>query len=204
MALFRHDLDGFITRFDTFVDDPQFGRTRFNRPENAGQGRLEGVEAQFTTFFDYDFLPDFARGFGIQANGTYIRGEQAFPVTLGADVPALQRIPGISKYSYNLIGLYERAGLSARLAYNYRSNFVNFFEVTPDGRFAGEFTRGISRLDFSASYAPFENLRLTVDVSNILAKPFRNFRNFNDAGDSFPRDVRFEERIFSLGARFRL
>ncbi len=207
VALFRRDINGFITNFNVRRDSPEFGpgRIQVNIPVNAGQGRLQGVEAQLQTFFDYEGLPDFARGFGVQGNVTYIDNEQELPEQFRGSAPAEPfGIPGVSKWTYNLVGMYERGGLSARLAYNYRTRFVNFFDVTPAGRFAGEFTRGISRLDFSSSYTLFENLTLTLDVSNILGEPFRNFRNFNAEGDSFPRDVRYEETLYSLGVRFRL
>ncbi len=206
VALFRRDITGFINNFRVRRDSPEFGpgRVQVNIPFNAGEGRLEGVEAQLQTFFDYEGLPQFVRSFGVQANVTYIDNEQALPAQFGEAVGDTFGIPGVSKYTYNLVGMYEGGGVSARLAYNYRTRFINFFDVTPEGRSAGEFTRGISRLDFSSSYTPFENITLTFDVSNILGEPFRNFRNFNAQGDSFPRDVRYEETLYSLGVRFRL
>ena len=70
-------------------------------------------------------------------------------------------------------------------------------------RFAGEFTDSVARLDFSASFTPFENITVAADVSNILGKPFRNYRNYS-LTESYPRDVRYEERVFSVGIRFRL
>ncbi len=206
VAVFRRDINGFITNFNVRRDSPEFGpgRIQVNIPVNAGEGRLQGVEAQLQTFFDYEGLPQFVRNFGVQANVTYIDNEQALPAQFGQDVGDTFGIPGVSKYTYNLVGMYEGGGVSARLAYNYRTRFINFFDVGADGRFAGEFTRGISRLDFSSSYTPFENITFTFDVSNILGDPFRNFRNFNARGDSFPRDVRYEETLYSLGVRFRL
>jgi iron complex outermembrane recepter protein len=173
-------------------------------PVNAGRGRIEGFEAQVQTFLDFEALPEWTRGFGVQANVTYLDAEQAIPDAPGAQADETFGIPDVSKWTYNLVGLYERGGLSARLAYNYRTRYIDFFDIGQNGRIAGEFVRGISRLDFSASYTLFENLTLTFDASNILGDPFRNFRNYNDAGDSFPRDVRYEETIYALGVRFRL
>ena len=110
----------------------------------------------------------------------------------------------MSKYTYNLIGLYEKNGISARLAYNHRSDFPTFFDNNGNGgSYAGEFTSGVSRLDFSLSYTPVPNITLAVDASNLLGQPFRNYRNFSST-ESFPRDVRYEERVYSVGVRFRL
>lgn len=204
--IFRRDVRGFVNRLNFRTDSPTFGPNRrvVNIPVNAGDGRIQGVEAQVQSFFDFESLPDFARGFGIQANVTYLDGEQAIPLAPGADAGEQFGIPGVSRYTYNLVGLYERGGLSARLAYNYRTRFINRFDLGQNGRIANEITRGVSRLDFSANYTLFENLTLTFDASNILGDPFRNFRPYNEEGDSFPRDVRFEETIYAIGARFRL
>ena len=205
-AVFRRDIRGFVNRLGFQTDSPQFGpnRRRVNIPVNAGEGRIQGFEGQVQTFFDFESLPEFARGFGLQANITYLDDEQEIPTAPGAQAGETFGIPGVSKYTYNLVGLYERGGLTARLAYNYRTKFINAFDLGQNGRIANEITRGVSRLDFSASYKLFENLTLTFDASNILGDPFRNFRNFNEEGDQFPRDVRYEETIYAVGARFRL
>ena len=204
VGVFRRNIDGFISGFSTFITDPVYGQLRVDRPENSGQGKLEGVEAAFTTFFDFGFLPEWAKGFGVQANFTYTSGDRGVPPTLGTGITQRFGFEGVSKYTYNLIGLYEKNGVSARLAYNHRSDFPNSFELNGSGgSFAGEFTSGISRLDFSLSYTPVPNLTLAVDASNLLGQPFRNFRNYDTTG-RFPRDVRYEERVYSVGVRFRL
>lgn len=204
VAIFRRDVNGFVANFTRSIQDPDLGEIRVNRPENGGAGKLQGVETQLTTFLDFESFPDWMRNFGIQANFTYIDAAQAFASELGGDVPEKLTIPNVSEYSYNLVGLYETETISARVAYNYRSKFANFFDNTQDGqRFAGEFTEGVARLDFSAGYTPFENITFTFDVSNILGRPFKNFRNFT-VDQSFPRDVRFEDRVLALGVRFRI
>lgn len=199
-AIFRRDIEGFISNYTTFQNDPTYGRIQITRPENAGSGRIQGAEVAFTTFFDA--LPGWLSGFGTQLNATYIDGSQALPATLGVAVPDVQ-IPNVSKWSYNLIALYEKGPISARLAYNYRTRFVNFFSNTAvDSPVAGEFTRGVERLDFSLSVTPVEAVTVTFDATNLTRVPFQNVRNYTDT-QSYPRDIRYEGRIFSLGARFR-
>lgn len=199
-AVFRRDINGFIITQTNRVTDPIYGRINLSRPENAGDGKIQGVEAAFTTFFDS--LPGFLSGFGTQLNFTYIDGSQALQSVSGVEVPDVD-IPNVSKYSYNLVALYEKGPISARLAYNYRSKWVNFFDNSSQANpVAGEYTRPVERLDFSGSITPIEQVTLTFDVTNITGKPFENVRNFSDT-QSFPRDVRYEGRIYSLGARFR-
>lgn len=210
LAVFHRDINGFITNLDVTRDDPVYGpdRVRVNIPVNAGEGRIQGFEASLGTFFD--FLPGWLRGFGAYANVTFLDDEQAFPAGFELDLGEAGQIPGVSKWSYNLVAMYEREGLSARLAYNQRSRWITSYVQNPEGDgFTGEFVDGVSRLDFSASYAPFsvkpwDSVTFTFDASNILGNPYRNFRRFTAEGDTYPRDVRHEESVYSLGIRARL
>jgi len=211
VALFRRDFEGFVTNLDVTRDHPIYGpgRVRVNIPVNGGEGSIQGFEASLGSFFD--FLPQgFLRGFGVYGNVTYLADEQAFPTGFQLELGENGRIPGVSKWSYNLVAMYEREGLSARLAYNRRSKWITSYVQNPEGEgFTGEFVDGVSRLDFSASYAPFSrgpmsNVSFTFDASNILGTPFRNFRQFTPEGDTYPRDVRYEESIYSLGIRGRI
>ena len=135
-------------------------------------------------------MPDWLSGFGVQANATYIDAKAEFPLfrrrtstgTAARDGPGPEpcarrlRIPDVSKWTYNLVGMYEGGGLTLRLAYNHRSGF-------PEGalvRAAAISTRcragaiGVSRLDWSSSYAFNDNLTVFFDWTNILGKPFRS------------------------------
>ncbi len=199
-AVFRRDLKGFISNYTVFQQVSGFGNIRVTRPENAGEGRIQGVELALTTFFD--FLPGVLSGFGTQLNGTYLDGKQALPTVLG-EQGRLVRVPNTSKWTYNANLLYEKGPVSARLAYNYRTDWVNFYNNTEsESAVAGEYTRATARLDFSAAFTPVEFLTFTFDATNLTGVPFQNVRNFSDT-QSYPRDIRYEARTFSLGARFR-
>jgi len=201
-AIFRRDVQGFITNLNSQVDLGFTTPVTVNRPENGGKGRLQGAEVAFQTFFD--FLPGVLSGFGTQLNATYIDASQALPIALG-EAGQDSDIPGVSKWSYNAVGIYEKGPVSARLAYNWRSRVTNFFATDNAGQLIGaEFNRPIERLDFSLSVAAIEAVTLTFDVSNITGSPYRALRAVPGlANASYPRDVRYESRVFALGARFR-
>jgi TonB-dependent receptor len=205
---FRRDLFGFIQNRTQDLVDPLLGPIRITQPVNAGAGRIMGVEAQIQTFFDFAGLPDWASGFGVQANFTYLDTEidsEVFP--LGTFVK--DRIIGVSDYTYNLVGLYERAGMSARLTYNGRSSFLDRRDLR---NFAGgdlylEEAYPAARLDFSLNYDVLENATIFFDWTNILQEPFRVDLSSARAGApraEYPRFNRYEETTFSLGLRFRL
>ncbi len=201
VAVFYRDLNGFIGNYTQVVNDPIYGRVQLNRPENAGDGRIKGVEASVQTFFD--FLPGVLSGLGVQANGTYLDGTNQLPQALGVGSPQVQ-ITGLSKWAYNLTGFYEKGKISARLSYNWRSGYTTSYNRNiNEVQYAGELVRPVSRLDFSASYEPVKNITVVANVSNLLAQPFKNYRYYNET-QYFGRDLRVEGRYFSLGVRFKM
>ncbi|MEO8177112.1 MAG: TonB-dependent receptor [Sphingomicrobium sp.] len=200
LALFRRDVSNFIVNFEAIQDIPGVGPVRVFGPANTNKGKIQGAEAQFRTFLDFDGVPQWAKGFGTELNVTYIDNSLDAPPNF-VDQSAIA-FPDVSKWSYNLVGFYEQGRLTARVAYNYRSKYVQFYENRTNS-VAGEFTKGVSRLDASIGFNLTDNLTIAADVSNILGKPFRNFRTTED-GVVFPRDVRYEERVYSFGVRARL
>jgi iron complex outermembrane receptor protein len=208
-AIFRRDMRGFIAtgEFQLPDPDPDGLPVLITGPFNTNKGRIQGFEAQVSTFFDFDGVPTWLKAFGMQANATYIDAEANFPVPGGT---RRLRIPDVSKWTYNLVGMYEAHGLTLRLAYNKRTGF-------PEGALSdrGTYTlqgRGhsVSRLDWSSSYAFNDNLTVFFDWTNILGQPFKSdIVRVNYAGgqptstEIFPMFVRFEETVYTGGIRFR-
>jgi TonB-dependent receptor len=190
VAGFYKKLDNYI-QTDTLPESvPGFaGDILVTRPQNSATGKLKGVEIAGTQFLD--FLPGALGGFGAQASFTYASGS----LTVGGIKRA---ITPLSKYSYNLVGIYEKYGFSARLAYNWRSSYTDSFSsVVPGGLIRAN---ALSFLDFSASYAVTDNITLTVDATNLLDEKYQD--NFGPTGLT-PRDTRVFDRTFGAGARFR-
>jgi outer membrane receptor protein involved in Fe transport len=168
-------------------------------------------------------MPTFLRNFGVQANYTYLDAKTEFfnPVTKQFESGriVLPNAPidqgGISKHTYNLTGMYEGGGFSARLSYNKRSSYLDTRDFRGDPNNPGDFfndlyleeARPAGRLDLSMNYAFNENMTIFFDWTNILEDPFRV--DFSSARQGAPRAeyvrfLRYEETTFSLGARFRL
>lgn len=216
-ALFRRDAEGFIFNNLRNVPDPVYNALRIDQPVNSGSTRFQGAEVSFTSFLDLESIPEWARGFGIQANATYIDSEGDLSPRFN-ELLGFRRVPfnGVSEWAYNLVALYERPVFSARLAYNYRSDFVVYyseeaFDTGPsftvpgrtDPRVRGVTERGRGQLDFSTTLTPVPNITLAFDIVNLLGNPLRRFRQFNDDGDTFERQIIYLERTYSLGIRFR-
>lgn len=208
LAVFRRDLDGFIQNRAFTFTDPTLGVVRLTVPVNTGKGKIDGAEAQVQAFLDYDFLPDWAHGFGIQANVTYLNAKTQQDDGTGTGNLVDDRILGVSKWGYNIAGLYDRGGFSARVTYNGRSRYLDLRQ--PRGNEAGlfyrEFAKPADRLDLSLNYDILPQATVFFDFTNITRKPFRV--DFSSARDGAPRAdyvrfLRYEESTLSLGLRFR-
>jgi iron complex outermembrane receptor protein len=112
-------------------------------PSNT-TGELSGVELQLQQPIAY--------GFGFQANATYVDGHQAGGAPL----------VGTSEWTYNLVGYYEDHGLSARLAYTFRSHFYVGLD-----RSSAENQADYGVLDGSLNYDVTKNVTLTLDATNM-------------------------------------
>jgi TonB-dependent receptor len=212
VAAFRRDMRGFIanTQQQFGTNDPETGLPLFiGRPFNTNKARIQGFEAQLSTFFDFDGVPEWLKPFGVQANATYIDAKAVYPVPHGADLRL--RIPDVSRWTYNLVGMYEDHGLTLRLAYNKRTGY-------PEGALSDRvdytlqgLAHSVARLDWSSSYAFNDKVTLFFDWTNILGDPFRSDIvrvNYNNSGvptgtEIFPMVVRFEETVMTGGIRFR-
>lgn len=204
VAVFRRDLQGFLQPNTQLVQDPQFGTIQLNSTFNTGRGRIDGVEAQLTTFLDFLGLPRWAQGFGVQGNVTYIDAGVDYP----GDAPGRvvrRPIIGVSDFAFNAAAFYERSGFATRLSYNYRGAYQSVFRPDP-GRPYTERTEPISRLDFSASYDLNKALTIAFDAVNLLGDPVRVTETTAFTGASavtYPRLVRYEETVYQAGIRFR-
>lgn len=198
LAGFHRDFDGYIQTYSQPEPFPS-GTYLVSRPRNAGQGSLKGIEAAYQQFFD--FLPGALGGLGMQLNGTYIKGRTDDPINGGK-----QRLVNVSRWAYNAVLIYEKYGFSARLAYNWRSSYVDSYN-SGGVQASTILARPVARLDFSGSYAPNDWLTLTVDATNILDDVYQDrFDGLNSVtGRAYdtPRDTRTYDRTLQIGARVR-
>ena len=188
-------------------------------PANGKGAKIQGFETQYQRFFD--FLPSPFDGFGIQANYTYVRnkgvpnsnlsivGDSGSTANPGNAGTALNpgALEGLSKHSYNLVGMYEKSGLAARLAYNWRSSHlvtaVDCCVLLPVWSEAAGF------LDGSIRYAITDNVELSISGSNLLNTTTKLKTQVTDEEDPEGRRVLVpngwfqNDRRFVAGARFR-
>ena len=143
---------------------------------------------------NFDFLNNWASGFGVQANYTNIDADE------GPDFDSSgNRLPleNVSEKTYNIIAFYEAETWGTRLAYRNRSEYF----LESDGSFTGEdrFVGEADRLDLTASWRPTDNLRVRAEVFNLTDETRLEYQGTPNR----VRDLRYTGRTFTLGLRYR-
>jgi iron complex outermembrane recepter protein len=102
----------------------------------------------------------------------------------------------LSKWSYNLVGIYELNGWSARVAYNWRSKYL---EVPNDSGVGNlpRFDKPYGQLDGSISYNFDEHYAVSLDCRNINDALVRTYFGILNR----PRNVEMGDRRIGLTLR---
>lgn len=162
---------------------------------NTGNGKIKGFEAAYQQFFD--FLPGALKGLGIQANYTFVDSNVSNPfATTGSSIPTQVPLEKLSKHSYNLVGLYEKGPITARLAWSWRGKYLD----TTSGSGANgipQFQKPYASLDSSISYNLNQHIAVSVDAVNLT-----NRMNVTYIGTmSQPLQYTLNDRRFGFSVR---
>ena len=173
ISLFYKDIETFISESTELVPSgfshPAFGEIIFRdtTDRNRDGGSIQGYELAGLMYFD--FLPGFLSNAGIQANYTFVTGQDdealASPQNLPLATAPGNGLEGFTPHSYNVVAFYEDDDFSARVSWNWRDQFL----VKRAG-LAGiaEHFDAYGQLDLGFGYALSENTKITLDVSNLL------------------------------------
>jgi TonB-dependent receptor len=172
LALFQKDLEGLISQGTTersFVGPSGVPvRAEVNGPANVDSGTLRGYELAHQQV--YDFLPGAWSGLGTQFTYTYVdAGELSNPTNFVARSAFAADLPlgGLSEHTINAVVFYEDERHSARLAYNWRSEFLLTprDDIFPFNPIFGEST---GQLDGSYFYTVNDSFKIGVQGVNLL------------------------------------
>lgn len=132
---------------------------------NGANGKLYGVE--FNLQQQFSFLPSPLDGFGFQGNLTLLRGTFDTALVNGQQTRGIA-FPGRSKTIYNTSLYYEKYGLSARVSYQWRDDWLDSI----GGLGAGESRKGYGNLDVTMRYRLNDNLTLFADAANLTNEKY--------------------------------
>jgi TonB-dependent receptor len=159
-------------------------------PQNGASGQVKGYEVGYQTFFD--FLPEPFDGFGAQVNYTYVDSSAPSPIA-GQLVP----LENLSENSYNLIALYDRGPLTARLAYNWRDKYVS--ATSGDAANRPLIVKAMGQLDASIGYELSSALTLGLDAQNLTRNALKDYYGT----PLLPKSVNAFDRTVELSIRVR-
>ncbi len=171
-------------------DDPLY-TFAVQRPVNQEAARIHGWELGGQYFFGNT-------GFGVLANYTIVKGDVSFN---DAQDPAL----GIPQFALlglsdtaNLVLMYEKFGFTARLAYNWRDEFL--YATNQNGSNANPFyVEEYDQIDLSVGYDFNDHLTLAFEAINLTGEDIRwharSTRQIVRLEDQSPR--------YALGLRYQ-
>ena len=189
---------GFLKKVDGFVTTVSSPETfegevyQVSRPQSTSNARIKGIEVGYQQFFD--FLPGWMNGLGIQANYTYVDSKALNSVS-GGNLP----LQNLSRNSANLVGMYEKGKMSARIAYNWRDKFLSGVTNVVGVGSLPIYTKGYGWLDASFTYRVNNHLTLALEGTNLL----RTVRTAYYGTETRPQSAWMNDRQISLTAAIR-
>jgi len=185
-AAFYKDISNYIfagVAQQTYTSNGQTITFDVTRQTNGAHGTIKGFEVAYTQFFD--MLPGVFSGLGFQGNFTFVDSTGGKNTAINVfdtnqttnAVRANLPLEGLSRYSYNVAAIYEKYGVSARLAYNWRSHYL--LTTSAANINYPVWSEKYGQLDGSILYSLTKNVKVGIQATNLL-----NSRTFLDVGDA--------------------
>jgi TonB-dependent receptor len=156
---------------------------RTTQPLNNEDAEIRGAEFAIQHFFS-------DTGFGMQANYTIVNGDVAID-TLALPSESQFALVGLSDTA-NLVAFYEKDGISARVAWNWRDEYLAV--ASRGGSNNPIFIEAYDQIDVNVSYEINEDLQVFMEVINLTGENSR----------SHMRNERMIWDLFDLGARYQI
>ncbi|WP_374469991.1 TonB-dependent receptor [Phenylobacterium sp.] len=159
-----------------------------SQPVNTRAAKIHGFEIAGTHFFG-------ETGFGVAAAYTYVDGDVGFDIGSDPDEDQFALL-GLSDTA-NVTLIYEKYGISARIAWNWRDKFLT--DLNRGGDRNPVFVAPFEQVDFNVSYDINDNLAVSFEGINIFEESLRHYaRDKNELWFAQELDTRY-----LLGLRYR-
>lgn len=188
-ALPQSYVDDVLRRADVVAngDDPLFS-FGVEQPINNREGNIDGIEIAGQHFFG-------DTGFGVAGSYTMVNGD--VELDPGASPTVNQfALTGLSD-TYNITGIYENYGFSARLAYNWRDTYLAATNQTGDR--SGVYVEDYGQWDLNVSYDINDNIAVAFEAINLTGEDQRTYHRV-------PEQVYYAYELsprYILSARYR-
>lgn len=178
----------------TYQSDGEDGN-EYYQPFNGDDAKVYGAEISFQR--QLDFLPGFAKNFGVYLNYTYLNSEANGIRNEDGDDRGTLDLPGSSPNMFNGSLSYSDKKFSARLSANFSDSYLdelggNSFE---DRYYDNQFF-----LDFNINYAINKNWSIYADLNNITNQPLRYYQGVS----SRTMQLEYYNRRLTFGLKYNL
>jgi len=140
-----------------------------NVPTNGETVSIEGWEFAIQHMFGES-------GFGGMANYTVVNGDVGYD---NEKIGTQFALPGLSD-SANIVAFYDKEGIQARIAYNWRDEFLSAIGQAEGGANEPQHTESYGQWDVSASYDVTEKLTVFVEGLNITEETQRIYGRYEE------------------------
>lgn len=150
---------------------PAGDRWTFKQARNGDNVKVYGFEVAVQR--QLDFLPGFAKGFGIYANYTYTKSTADGVYNGDGEKRTGVSLPGTTPHMFNASLSFENKKFTARLSGNYAAAYIDelagdaFDDVYYDHQFF---------LDANASYKFSKHFRVFAEANNLTNQPLRYYQ----------------------------
>jgi TonB-dependent receptor len=179
----------FATRYDVLPDasDPLY-TFNVNTPINNQEAKIHGFEFGGQYFFGDS-------GFGVLANYTIVKGDIGYDVASDPNQNQFA-LTGLSD-SANAVLMFEKFGISARLAYNWRDEFLQ--NINQGGFRNPIFVEAYDQIDLSVGYDINDNLAVSFEAINLTGEDVR----WHGRSDLQMWRLEDQGARYGLGARYK-
>ena len=212
----------FFKKFKNYLTNASFVQNLTNNgvtrpvsvtaPTTGAGAELQGFEVAYQQFLDV--LPAPWDGFGYQLNFTYVDnkgikntnlasvagdgGVEQDPLITFTDLP----LEGYSKTAYNIVAMYDKGKISARLAYNWRDKYL----VTQSDCCIKLpiWQDDYGQLDGSVHFRPTDRLDFYLEGQNLTNSETVLFQQVTNDGMLLPRSWFVNDRRFQIGLRYSI
>jgi iron complex outermembrane recepter protein len=194
-SYFVKDITSWIIDANTRYDVDFFGDGRLwdvKQKINGSGVTNKGIEMQASTIFD--FLPEPFNNLGGSANYTYMQSADVglYNQLTGEELP----FPSMSENAYNLSFFYEDEHWSARVAYNYRDEYL---ARASDRSGNPVFVDKAGYMDAKLIYTFDSGLKIYIDGRNLLSEV-----KSENAGPGRLSDLQWSGREYSIGFSYKM
>jgi iron complex outermembrane recepter protein len=190
LGAFHKKVTNFSTLVDTEVEILGFLFTQ-TQPVNLEEGTIKGLE--FTFNHQFTGLPAPWDGLGMAFNYTHVKSDVSIDESILAGGGRFA-IPGIGD-SANLSAFYEKGPWQARLAYNWRDEWLSCISCGAGSQ--PETIKPYGQLDMSAAYSINDHFSVFVEGTNLTRETREGYMVYEDR----PTFLNFEGRTYTFGVR---